>query len=212
MPRARHTQDLRSATPAPMSVIAIVMGVSGSGKSTVSSLLAATLGCQFREGDDLHPAANVQKMRAGLALTDADRLPWLQRIGAEIDRWRAEGLSGVLTCSALKRAYRDMIIGGHSDVTLIWLKGSYDLIRRRMASRQGHFMPMALLASQFATLEEPTADEHPIIVDVSGSPAEIVAEIIRQLAARQGSAPREVRSSAVALDAAGVASSGKGRS
>lgn len=192
-----------------MPVIAIVMGVSGSGKSTVSSLLAATLGCQFQEGDDLHPAANVQKMHAGLALTDAERLPWLQRIGAEIDRWRAEGLSGVLTCSALKRAYRDMIIGDRPDVRLIWLKGSYDLIRRRMALRQGHFMPMALLASQFATLEEPTADEHPIIVDVSGSPAEIVAEIVRQLAARHGSAPPESRSSAAPMDAAGVASIGK---
>jgi carbohydrate kinase (thermoresistant glucokinase family) len=168
-------------------VIAVVMGVSGSGKTTVSILLSAALGCQFQEGDDLHPAQNVEKMRGGTPLTDADRMPWLHKIAEEIDGWRAQGESGVLTCSALKRSYRDIIIGGRQDVTLVYLKGSYDLIRQRMAARHGHFMPVVLLDSQFATLEEPTPDEHPIIVDVGGRPAEIAAEIVHQLEERQAS-------------------------
>jgi carbohydrate kinase (thermoresistant glucokinase family) len=171
-------------------VIAVVMGVSGSGKTTVAVLLAAALGCQFQEGDDLHPAANVEKMSGGTPLTDADRLPWLRKIAEEIDGWRARGESGVLTCSALKRSYRDIIIDGRSDVTLVYLKGSYDLIRRRMAARHEHFMPVALLDSQFATLQEPTPDEHPIIVDVGGRPAEIAAEIVHQLEERQGRGQR----------------------
>jgi len=106
-------------------VIAVLMGVSGSGKTTVSALLAAALGCQFQEGDDLHPAENVEKMHGGTPLTDADRMPWLHKIAEEIDTWRAHGESGVLTCSALKRSYRDIIIGGRPDVTLVYLKGSY---------------------------------------------------------------------------------------
>ena len=150
-------------------VIAIVMGVSGSGKTTVAVLLSAALGCQFQEGDDLHPAANVAKMSSGKPLTDADRLPWLRKIAEEIDRWRAHGESGIITCSALKRSYRDIIIGNRSDVTLVYLRGDYDLIHRRMATRHEHFMPVKLLDSQFATLQEPTSDERPIIVDVRGS-------------------------------------------
>jgi carbohydrate kinase (thermoresistant glucokinase family) len=166
-------------------VILVVMGVSGSGKTTVSVLLAAALGCQFQEGDDLHPRENVEKMHSGTPLTDADRLPWLRRIAAEIDDWRARGESGVLTCSALKRSYRDVIIGDRPDVTLVYLRGSQDLIRRRMAARHEHFMPVALLNSQFATLEEPTPDEHALTVDVGARPAEIVGEIVRQLEERQ---------------------------
>jgi gluconokinase len=169
-------------------VIAVVMGVSGSGKTTVAVLLSAALGCQFQEGDDLHPPENVEKMHSGTPLTDADRLPWLRKIAEEIDGWRARGESGVLTCSALKRAYRDIIIGDRSDVTLVYLKGSHDLIHRRMAARHEHFMPVDLLDSQFATMQEPTPDEHPLIVDVGGRPAEIVAEIVRQLEERQGRA------------------------
>jgi carbohydrate kinase (thermoresistant glucokinase family) len=168
-------------------VIAVVMGVSGSGKTTVSALLAAALGCQFQEGDDLHPAANVEKMHSGTPLTDADRLPWLRKIAEEIDGWRARGESGVLTCSALKRSYRDIIIGDRSDLVLVYLKGSHDLIHRRMVARHEHFMPVALLDSQFATLQEPTLDEHPITVDVGGRPIEIVSEIVRQLEERQDS-------------------------
>jgi carbohydrate kinase (thermoresistant glucokinase family) len=162
-------------------VIAVVMGVSGSGKTTVSALLAAALGCQFQEGDDLHPSDNVEKMHGGTPLTDADRMAWLHKIAEEVDGWRARGESGMLTCSALKRSYRDIIIGDRSDVTLVYLKGSHDLIRRRMAARHEHFMPVALLDSQFATLQEPTPDEHPITVDVGGRPADIAIEIVRQL-------------------------------
>jgi gluconokinase len=162
-------------------LVVVVMGVSGSGKSTVAAMLTAALGCQFQEGDDLHPPENVEKMRRGTPLTDADRMPWLRKIAEEIDGWRARGECGVLTCSALKRSYRDLIIGDRHDVVLVYLKGSRDLIHRRMAARHEHFMPVALLDSQFATLEEPTPDKHPIIVDVGGKPAEIAHEIVRQL-------------------------------
>ena len=159
------------------------MGVSGSGKTTVATLLAAALGCQFQEGDDLHPPQNVEKMRGGTPLTDADRTPWLRRIAEEIDGWRARGECGVLTCSALKRSYRDIIIGDRRDVALVYLKGSRDLIHQRVAARHEHFMPIALLDSQFATLEEPTPDEHPITVDIGGKPAQIAHEIVRRLKA-----------------------------
>ncbi len=179
-------------------VIAVVMGVSGSGKTTVAVLLSAGLGCQFQEGDDLHPAANVEKMRSGTPLTDADRLPWLQKIADELDGWRARGESGVLTCSALKRSYRDIIVGGRTDVTLVYLKGSHDLIHRRMTARHEHFMPVALLDNQFATLQEPTPDERPITVDVAGRPIDIVAEIVSQLEERQGRAQDQSSASGVA--------------
>lgn len=182
-PRRVWSAALAHAITGP--VIVVVMGVSGSGKTTVAALLAAALGCQFQEGDDLHPAANVEKMHGGTPLTDADRLPWLQKIAEEIDGWRARGESGVLTCSALKRSYRDIIIGDRADVNLVYLKGSHDLIHRRMAARHEHFMPVALLDSQFATLQEPTPDEHPVTVDIGGRPAEIAAEIVDRLEQRQ---------------------------
>jgi gluconokinase len=166
-------------------VVVVMMGVSGSGKSTVAALLAAALGCQFQEGDDLHPPANVEKMRSGTPLTDADRMPWLRKIAEEIDGWRARGECGVVTCSALKRSSRDIIIGGRHDVALVYMKGSRELIHQRMVARHEHFMPVALLDSQFATLEEPTPDEHPIIADVSGRPADLAHEIVRQLEDRQ---------------------------
>ena len=162
-------------------VIVVVMGVSGSGKSTVAALLAAALGCQFQEGDDLHPPENVAKMRGGTPLTDADRMPWLHKIAEEIDGWRARGECGVLTCSALKRSYRDIIIGDRRDVLLVYLKGSRERIHQRMVARHGHFMPVALLDTQFATLEEPTRDEHPITVGIDGKPADIAHEIVCQL-------------------------------
>ena len=162
--------------------IVVVMGVSGSGKTTLAKLLAQALGCQFLEGDALHPPANVEKMRGGTPLTDADRLPWLRRIAQEIDGWRARSQSGVVTCSALKRTYRDILIGDRSDVTLAYLKGSRELIQRRMAARHEHFMPVALLDSQFATLEEPAPDERAIVVDIGGSPESIVSQLIERLA------------------------------
>ena len=112
-------------------------------------------------------------MRSGTPLTDADRLPWLNKIAEEIDGWRARGESGVLTCSALKRSYREIIVGGRPDVTLVYLKGSRKLIHRRMAARHEHFMPLALLDSQFATLQEPVPDEHPLTVNVDGKPADL---------------------------------------
>ena len=184
----RQPQRVQSAALADTvtrTLIVVLMGVSGSGKSTVAALLAAALGCKFQEGDNLHPRENVEKMRSGTPLTDADRLPWLRKIAEEIDGWRTRGECGVLTCSALKRSYRDIIIGTRHDVVLVYLKGSRDLIHRRMAARHEHFMPVALLDSQFATLEEPTPDEHPIIVDVGGKPTDIVHEIVRQLSGRQ---------------------------
>jgi gluconokinase len=164
--------------------IVVMMGVSGSGKTTVARLLAQALACPFLEGDDLHPPANVEKMSKGTPLTDADRLPWLGRIAQEIDAWRQRGESGVITCSALKRTYRDILIGTRSDVALVYLRGSRDLIQQRMAARHEHFMPLALLDSQFATLEEPAPDESAIVVDVGGPPPQIVTEIVRRLRER----------------------------
>jgi gluconokinase len=162
-------------------MVVVVMGVSGSGKTTVAKLLAERSGWQFQEGDTLHPPANVEKMSAGIPLTDADRLPWLRKIAETIDGWRAHGQSGVVTCSALKRSYRDIIVGDRPDVRLVYLKGSHDLIRQRMAARHGHFMPSTLLDSQFSTLEEPSPDENPIVVDIGGPPEGIVGEIAERL-------------------------------
>lgn len=166
-------------------MIVVVMGVSGSGKTTVGKLLAERLGWQYQEGDALHPPENVAKMSTGTPLTDADRIPWLHRIAARIDDWRSRGESGVVTCSALKRTYRDIIIGERPDVGLVHLKGSRELIGQRMAARKGHFMPAALLDTQFATLQEPAPEERAIVVDVGGTPAEIVDEIVRRLAERK---------------------------
>ncbi len=156
------------------------MGVSGSGKTTIAALLAGGLGWNFADGDDLHPAANVAKMKSGTPLTDEDRWPWLDIIAAWIDTARA-GRPGVVTCSALKRVYRDRLLAGRADVRLVYLHGSYDVIATRQAARQGHFMPASLIQSQFATLEEPGADEHPISVAVDLAPDVIVAEVIRQI-------------------------------
>jgi carbohydrate kinase (thermoresistant glucokinase family) len=164
-----------------MKTIAIVMGVSGSGKTTVAVRLADALGVAFLEGDELHPPANVEKMKSGTPLTDADRWPWLRAIAARIDEWRAAGKGGVVTCSALKRAYRDILVGDRPEVRLVYLAGSHRLIHERMAARHEHFMPLGLLDSQFKTLEEPGPDERPIVVDVGGTPEQIVAEILRQL-------------------------------
>ena len=157
------------------------MGVSGAGKTTISKLLAAALGCQLLEGDDLHPTKNVEKMHSGIALSDDDRIPWLRTIAEAIDGWRARGESGVVACSALKRSYRDIIIGDQPGVRLVYLQGSPELIRRRLLARQAHFMPVALLEGQFAALEPPAADERPIAVDVAREPHKILDEILRQL-------------------------------
>lgn len=164
--------------------VAVVMGVSGSGKTTIASDVAQRLGWAMLEGDTLHPAANIAKMRQGVPLNDEDRWPWLHAIADAIDAWRAQGRSGVVACSALKRAYRAILIGDRSDVVLVYLRGSRRLIAQRMAARRDHFMPPALLDSQFATLEEPGADEHPIVVPVAASPDRIASEVARKLKER----------------------------
>lgn len=164
--------------------VVVVMGVSGSGKTTVAALLAATLNWRFQDGDDLHPPENVAKMHSGTPLNDDDRRPWLAAIAAVVDDWLARGICGVLTCSALKRAYRDIIIGNRRRVRLVYLEGSRELIARRLAARHEHFMPAALLDSQFQTLEVPTPDERPIVVPVKESLPDIVTMTLRALAAR----------------------------
>lgn len=146
--------------------VAVVMGVSGCGKTTFAQGVAASLGWQWQEGDALHPPANVAKMQGGTPLTDEDRAPWLEKIAERIDAWRTQGTDGIVTCSALKRAYRRMLIGDRWDVRLIYLSGDKATIAARLAARRGHFMPPGLLDSQFATLEEPAADEHPVTVQV----------------------------------------------
>jgi carbohydrate kinase (thermoresistant glucokinase family) len=133
------------------------------------------------EGDQFHPPANVAKMAAGTPLTDEDRWPWLRAISAAIDDLRARGENAVAACSALRRAYRDILIGDRRDVRLIYLRGSQALIAERMQARKGHFMPPALLESQFQTLEEPGPDENPITVEIGGTPDEIVRAIMEKL-------------------------------
>jgi carbohydrate kinase (thermoresistant glucokinase family) len=159
--------------------VLVLMGVSGCGKSTIAALLAGRLGWPFAEGDDMHPAENVAKMHAGHALTDEDRWPWLHRIGVWIDEQIAAGCSAIVTCSALKRSYRDLL--RRDEVTFVYLHGEYDQIARRLAARHGHFMPSTLLDSQFADLEEPTADEQAVRVDIGGSPVELADEIVNIL-------------------------------
>lgn len=157
------------------------MGVSGCGKTTIGQALATRLDWEFLEGDALHPPANVAKMAAGTPLDDADREPWLRTIATGIDAWRARGTHGVVACSALKHAYRDILIGARPDVRLAYLQGSRDVITARLAARQGHFMPAALLDSQFRTLEEPAPAERAIRIPVDAAPDTIVARIMEQL-------------------------------
>lgn len=159
----------------------VVMGVSGSGKSTISERLAAHLGWTYEDGDKFHPPGNVAKMSAGHPLTDADRWPWLQAIADEIDRIAASGGRAVIACSALKRAYRDILVHGRDDVRIVFLDGTQDLIADRLAARKGHFMPPDLLASQFRTLERPAPAEHPITVSIDAPVERIVDDIVTQL-------------------------------
>jgi gluconokinase len=163
----------------------VIMGVASSSKTTIANRLGSALACAVVEGDNLHPGESIGKMRRGMPLSDEDRLPWLRKIAAEIDAWRKRGESGVITCSALKRAHRDIIIGERSDVALVYLKVDYDLISRRMMARREHFMPLALLESQFVALQEPAPEERAIVVDVSRTPEQLVAAIIDQLGRRQ---------------------------
>ncbi|MEH0632543.1 MULTISPECIES: gluconokinase [Streptomyces] len=159
--------------------VVVVMGVAGTGKTTIGPLLAARLGVPYAEGDDFHPEANIAKMSAGTPLDDADRGPWLDAIGA----WAhgRDGLGGVVSCSALKRAYRDRLRAAAPGVVFLHLAGDRALIEDRMSHRQGHFMPTALLDSQFATLQPLEADEAGVAVDVSGSPEEIAERAVTAL-------------------------------
>jgi carbohydrate kinase (thermoresistant glucokinase family) len=183
------TSDVRpdiaamEASPAMPSIL-VVMGVSSSGKSTVGTLLAGQLHWEFEDGDWFHPARNIDKMHAGIPLTDEDRAPWLIAIADFIDRARLSGTRVVLACSALKRRYRTVIIGNRPDVQLIYLKGDMELIGRRFAARHEHFMPPSLLESQFDALEEPGPNEHPIVVSIEPRPREIVAKIVDALKAQ----------------------------
>ena len=158
-------------------MVILVMGVSGSGKTTVGQLLASQLGWEFADGDDYHPAANVEKMRNGIPLTDADRAPWLETLRAVIAGWIAAGKNAVLACSALKGTYRESLQIG-PEVRVVYLKGTPQLLRERLRTRVGHFMTERMLESQLAALEEP---EDAVVVDVDRAPARIVAEILARL-------------------------------
>jgi gluconokinase len=163
------------------------MGVSGSGKTTIAKALARHLGWRFIDGDDLHPPENVAKMHAGTPLDDGDRTPWLAAIAHQIDDWIAAGSPGVITCSALKRRYRDIIVGARPSVRLVFLDGSPEVIAERLVTRSGHFMPASLLQSQFAALEPPTADENPVFVRIEKPVEAIVGDIVTALSLQPAS-------------------------
>lgn len=165
---------------------AVVMGVSGAGKSTVGNALARRLGWAFVDGDSLHPPANVAKMHAGQALDDRDRKPWLAAIAAQIDVWLGRGKPGVIACSALKGRYRNAIIGDRTAVRLIYLEGSQTLIAHRLTQRRGHFMPATLLDSQFAALEPPAPEENAIVTSIDNPVEAIVEHIVTALSSPNG--------------------------
>jgi carbohydrate kinase (thermoresistant glucokinase family) len=171
-----------AASRVPATVL-VLMGVSGCGKTAVARELERLLGWKFMEGDDLHPPASVEKMRAGRPLGDADREPWLERVAQWIDERLAAGEPGIITCSNLKRAYRRITVGDRKGVTLVFLHAPESVIAARLARRAHRYMPASLLHSQFQALEEPAADEHAVKVPVDGTFEETVAELLRKLAA-----------------------------
>jgi len=184
----------RSERSGAMPSVLVIMGVSGCGKSTIGTQLAIRLRWEFEDGDWFHPARNVEKMHGGHPLTDEDRRPWLHAIAAFIDASRNAGKHVVIACSALKKSYRAVIVGDRTDVRLVYLKGPIELIARRIAARHEHFMPRALLQSQFDVLEEPGADENPVVVSIEPPPREIVAQVLAAL----GAASRQAGGSASA--------------
>ena len=161
--------------------VLVVMGVSGSGKTTVAALLAGRLGWELGDADDWHSPANVRKMHSGTPLSDGDRWPWLQSIAAWIDATRSTGRHAVLACSALRRAYRDILIGQRDDVRLVFLRGEEGLIEQRQAARLNHYMPASLVHSQFESLETPGEEERPLVVDVAAPAHELVDRIVGRL-------------------------------
>jgi len=161
----------------------VIMGVSGAGKTTIGSALARALGVEFLEGDLLHPSSNVQRMAAGIALTDNDRRPWLIAIAQRLRDAKQSGIGLVVACSALKRSYRDLLRSrGAADVQFVYLAGDRPLIAERMAQRRDHFMPPGLLASQLASLQEPARDEEPWVYDIHQPPDTIVADLMKRIA------------------------------
>jgi gluconokinase len=177
---------IMSAAGTPGTTTIVVMGVSGSGKSTVAATLVDRLGWEFAEGDDFHPPANVEKMRAGHPLDDEDRWPWLRSLAAWIGEHERAGRSVVVTCSALKRSYRDLLREGHPSVWFAHVTASPELIRDRMEHRTGHYMPASLLDSQLATLEPLRDDEPGARVSGAGSPPSVVTELLAALDAERG--------------------------
>ena len=159
----------------------VVMGVSGSGKTLIGAALAVALGVEFVDGDDYHPAGNVSRMAAGIALTDADRAAWLGALASRIREATDAGVGLVVACSALKGSYRDLLRRAAPDLQLIFLKGQREIIAARLADRQGHYMPASLLDSQLATLEEPAPDEHAWVVDIDGSPDDIIDHLLARV-------------------------------
>lgn len=161
----------------------VIMGVSGSGKSLIGAQLARELGVAFVEGDDLHPPSNVQRMAAGIPLTDEDRHGWLLAIAARLRDAQRAGVGLVAACSALKRRYRDLLrSAGDPDARFVYLKGAKPLLAERLATRRGHFMPPSLLDSQLAILEEPAQDERALLCDIREAPDAIVADLVRRAA------------------------------
>jgi gluconokinase len=189
--RLRQTGGLESenktASSQENTSVVVVMGVSGCGKTTIASMLTHRLNWIFEEGDWFHPPSNIEKVHSGQPLTDEDRWPWLEGIAGWIDATRCARNRGTVACSALKRSYRDILVGERADVRIVYLKGERYLIARRLASRDGHFASPSLLDSQFAILEEPQPDEHPIVVSIIPHPREIVEEIVNKLG--KGAAP-----------------------
>jgi gluconokinase len=188
---ASKSEDGTPSVARNLSVV-VVMGVAGCGKSTIASMLAHRLNWVYEDGDWFHPPSNVRKMHAGEPLTDEDRWPWLHGIAAWIDATRHVGNHGTVACSALKRAYRDILVGERRDVRIVYLRGDRDLIARRLAARDGHFMPPSLLESQFAALEEPQPAEHAIVVSIVPHPREIVEEIVKRLGDDASQSPPEI--------------------
>jgi carbohydrate kinase (thermoresistant glucokinase family) len=164
-------------------LVLIVMGVSGAGKSSIAASLRDRLGWVFQEGDALHPPNNVRKMHAGIALTDEDRAPWLVAIKRWIDSRLESGESGLVTCSALKRQYRDFLIDGRARVRVLYLMASRDVLEARVAHRPGHFMPASLLDSQLAALEEPRDEECSLVVSVDGPKDEAIEAALKAIEA-----------------------------